>query len=205
MAVAACVVGPGPGGVPRKEVRTFGTMTADLLALGDWLAAQGVTHVAMESTGVYWKPVWNLLEERFTLLLVNARHVKAVPGRKTDVRDSEWLADLLRHGLLRASFVADRSQRELRELVRYRKTLVEERARMVTRIQKVLEGANIKLSSVASNVVGKSGKAMLEQLAAGNETPKRWLSWRCQICAASAVSYVKRCSARWVSISDSCS
>ncbi len=169
--VAACVVVPGPGGVPRKEVRTFGTMTADLLALGDWLAAQGVTHVAMESTGVYWKPVWNLLEERFSLLLVNARHVKAVPGRKTDVRDSEWLADLLRHGLLRASFVPGRGQRELRELTRYRTSLVQERSAEVNRLQKTLEGANIKLAGVATDVLGLSARRMLAALVAGIADP----------------------------------
>ncbi len=163
--VVVCVIVP-----EGREVRTFGTMTRELLEMVDWLLNKRVTHVAMESSGVYWRPLFNLLEGRgIELLVVNARHVKAVPGRKTDVKDAEWLADLLRHGLLKASFVPDRRQRELRELVRYRKTLVEEHARMVTRIQKVLEGANIKLSSVASNVVGKSGKAMLEQLAAGNE------------------------------------
>ena len=169
--VAACVVVPEPGGTPRKEVRTFGTMTADLLALGDWLAARGVTHVAMESTGVYWKPVWNLLEERFTLLLVNARHVKAVPGRKTDVRDSEWLADLLRHGLLRASFVPARGQRELRELTRYRTALVQERSAEVNRLQKTLEGANIKLAGVATDVLGLSARRMLAALVAGIADP----------------------------------
>jgi len=153
-----------------KEVETFGTMTRELLRMVDWLLARGVTHVAMESTGIFWRPVFNLLEGHgITLLVVNARHVKAVPGRKTDVKDAEWLADLLRHGLLKPSFVPERWQRELRDLVRYRKLLVEERARMVTRIQKVLEGANIKLSSVASNVIGKSGRAILEQLVAGNE------------------------------------
>ena len=153
-----------------KEVQTFGTMTRELLQMVDWLLARGVTHVAMESTGIFWRPVFNLLEGHgITLLVVNARHVKAVPGRKTDVKDAEWLADLLRHGLLKASFVPERWQRELRDLVRYRKLLVEERARMVTRIQKVLEGANIKLSSVASNVIGKTGRAILEQLVAGNE------------------------------------
>ena len=118
--VVACVVVPGPKGQPQKEVRTFGTMTDDLLALADWLGAHGVTHAAMESTGVYWKPIWNLLENRFELLLANAQHIKAVPGRKTDVKDCEWIADLLRHGLLKGSFVPDRFQRELRELTRYR-------------------------------------------------------------------------------------
>jgi transposase len=165
--VVACVVTPGPRGAPRKEVRSFGTMTEDLLALADWLAEAGCTHVAMESTSVYWKPIYNLLEDRFTLLLANARHIKAVPGRKTDVRDCEWIADLLRHGLLKASFVPDRPQRELRELTRYRTALVRERTAAVNRLQKTLEGANIKLSSVASDIMGKSGRAILAALVAG--------------------------------------
>jgi transposase len=169
--VVACVLLPGDGGRPRKEVRSFGTMAADLEQLAAWLAAEGVTHVAMESTGVFWQPIWNLLEGRFTLLLVNAQHVKAVPGRKTDVRDSEWLADLLRHGLLKASFVPERAQRELRELTRYRASLLEERAAVVNRLQKTLEGANIKLAAVASNVVGASGRRMLERLLAGATDP----------------------------------
>ncbi len=152
--VVACLLLTERDGRTRKEVRTFGTMTADILALADWLLDAGCTHVAMESTGVYWKPIWNLLEGSFTLLLVNARHIKAVPGRKTDVRDSEWIADLLQHGLLRPSFVPPRPQRELRELVRYRTTLVRERAAEVNRLQKTLEGANIKLAAVAGNVVG---------------------------------------------------
>jgi transposase len=142
-------------------------MTDDLLALSDWLAAAGCTHVAMESTGVYWKPVWNLLEDGFTLLLVNARHVKAVPGRKTDAKDCEWLADLLRHGLLRASFVPDRPQRELRELARYRTSLVRERTAAANRLQKTLEGANIKLASVATDILGKSGREILAALVDG--------------------------------------
>src|SRR5437764_13461381 len=124
--VVACVIVPGPERQPRKEVRTFGTMTADLFALSDWLAAEGVTHVALESTGVYWKPVWNLLEGSFELLLVNAQHIKAVPGRKTDQKDSEWIADLLQHGLLRASFVPPTPTRELRDLTRYRASLAQE-------------------------------------------------------------------------------
>ena len=166
--VVACTIVPGSEGRVVKEVRTFETTTGELEALGDWLAAAGCTHVAMESTGVYWHPMWNVLEDRFTLLLVNARHVKAVPGRKTDVRDCEWLADLLRHGLVKPSFVPDRTQRELRELVRYRTSLVRERADAVNRLQKTLEGANIKLGDVASNVMGASGRAMLEALVAGN-------------------------------------
>lgn len=162
--VVACVMTSA-----GQETRTFGTMTHELLELAAWLEAEGVTHVAMESTGVYWVPVHNLLEGRsFELLVVNARHVKAVPGRKTDVKDAEWLADLLRHGLLRASFVPSRAQRELRELVRYRRTLIQEKVRLVTRLQKLLEASNVKLGSVASNVVGQSGRAMLKELAAGS-------------------------------------
>jgi transposase len=166
--VVACLLTPGSGGRPQVEVRTFGTLTDELLALGDWLAAAGCTHVAMESTGVYWKAPWNVLEGTFELLLVNARHIKAVPGRKTDVRDCEWIADLLRHGLLRASFVPNRDQRELRELTRYRAALVRERSREVNRLQKALEGANIKLAAVATDVAGVSGRAILAELVAGS-------------------------------------
>jgi transposase len=165
--VVACAIVPGTGRQTHKEIRTFGTMTADLLEFADWLHTSGVTHVAMEATGVYWKPLWNLLEGQFELLLVNAQHVKQVPGRKTDVKDSEWLADLLRHGLLRASFVPDRPQRELRELTRYRTTLVRERTAEINRIQKTLEGANIKLGDVATDVVGISGRAIMRALVAG--------------------------------------
>lgn len=166
--VAACVVIPGPNGLPLQEVRTFGTMTDDLVRLRNWLSSHRVSHVAMESTGSYWKPVWNILEEHVGLLLVNPQHAKGLPGRKTDVQDCIWLAHLLRHGLLRASFVPDRAQRELREVSRYRMTLVEERTREVNRLQKVLEGGNIKLASVATDVVGKSARAMLLGLVAGN-------------------------------------
>ncbi len=165
--VVACLITPGADGKPQKEIRTFGTMTDELLQLADWLAAAGCTHVAMESTGVYWKPVYNLLEDSITLLLANARHMKAVPGRKTDVRDCEWIADLLRHGLLKASFVPDRPQRELRELTRYRTALVRERTAAINRLQKTLEGANIKLASVASDIMGTSGRAMLAALVSG--------------------------------------
>jgi len=165
--VVACLSVPGADGQPVKEVRRFGTMTADLLDLADWLASAGCTHVAMESTGVYWKPIYNLLEDRFELVLANAQHIKAVPGRKTDVRDAEWLADLLRHGLLRGSYVPERPQRELRELTRYRTALVRERSDEINRLHKTLEGANIKLSSVASDLMGKSGRRMLAALAAG--------------------------------------
>jgi transposase len=169
--VVACALTPGRGGRPIPEVRRFGTMTEDVVALGDWLAERGVTHVAMESTGVYWQPVWNLLEERFTLLLVNAHHVKQVPGRKTDVKDSEWLAQLLRLGLLRPSFVPERAQRELRELVRYRTSLTQERTAHINRLQKALEGANIKLAAVASEVTGVSARQMLAALVAGETDP----------------------------------
>jgi transposase len=148
--VAACVIVPGTHGEPRKDIRTFGTMPEDLLELSDWLAAAGCTHVAMESTGVYWKPIYNLLEGAFTPLLVNARYIKTVPGRKTDVKDCEWIADLLGHGLLRGSFVPERPQRELQELGRYRTTLVRERSAEVGRLQKTLEGANILISAQIS-------------------------------------------------------
>jgi len=147
-------------------------MTKGLEELAVWLAEHGVTHVAMESTGVYWKPVYNLLEDDFTVMVVNAHHIKTVPGRKTDVKDAEWIAELLRHGLIRASFIPPRWHRELRELVRYRRRLIQERARVVNRIQKVLEGANIKLGVVASDVVGSSGLAMLRAMVAGVEDPK---------------------------------
>jgi transposase len=170
--VVACVLLSEPGGV-RKQVRSFGTRTAQLQELAAWLAELGVSHVVLESTGVYWHPVWNLLEDQFTLMLVNARHVKQVPGRKTDVQDSEWLAQLLRHGLLRASFVPERDQRELRELTRYRTRLVQERAAEVNRLQKTLEGANLKLAGVVSDLTGVSGQAMLEALVAGETDPTR--------------------------------
>jgi len=165
--VVACVVTP-----EGRQTRTFGTMTDDLETLAAWLEERGVTHVAMESTGVFWKPVHNVLEtSELELLVVNAQHMKAVPGRKTDVKDAEWIADLLRHGLLRASYVPSREERELRELVRYRKSLIRERAAEVNRVQKVLEGANIKLASVASDVMGKSGRAMVEALSTGATDP----------------------------------
>jgi transposase len=151
----------------RREVRTFSTTTAGLLALADWLGSHSVTHVAMESTGVYWRPVFNVLEGSFAVILVNAQHMKAVPGHKTDVKDSEWIADLLRHGLLSASFIPPKPIRDLRDLVRYRKTLVQQRADEINRLHKVLETANIKLTSVASDVLGKSGRDMLEALLAG--------------------------------------
>jgi len=166
--VVACVITP-----EGKSLRTFGTMTRDLMALADWLAEKGVTAVAMESTGVYWKAPYNLLESfEFTLVVANARDMKAVPGRKTDMKDAEWIADLLRHGLLKESYIPTKEQRELRELVRYRRTLIRERSQVVNRIQKVLEGVNIKLSSVVSDVMGVSGRAMIEAMVAGEEGPE---------------------------------
>ena len=162
--VVACVITP-----EAHQTRTFGTTTRQLVALREWLGEHKVTHVAMESTGVYWKPIVNLLEGSYTVWVVNAGHIKAVPGRKTDVKDAEWIADLLRHGLLSPSFIPERAQRELRELVRYRRSLIQERSREANRIQKVLEGANIKLSSVASNVLGASGRMMLSALVDGEE------------------------------------
>lgn len=154
--IVACAIVPDSSGRPHKQVRSFGTMSDDLQQLSEWLAEPGVTHVAMESTGSYWKPVFNVLEERFELLLVNAQHLKTVPGRKTDVNDAEWIADLLRHGLLKASYVPDRQQRELRELVRYRTSLIQERTAAANRLHKVLEGANVKLTSVATDILGRS-------------------------------------------------
>jgi transposase len=158
-----------PDGSPQKQTRTFATMTSDLLALEDWLRGLGITVVAMESTGVYWHPIFNIPEEGRTIILVNAQHMKAVPGRKTDVKDSEWLADLLRHGLLKASFIPPKPIRELRDLTRYRKTLVQERSQEVNRLQKLLEGANIKLAAVATDVLGKSGRDMVEAVIGGEQ------------------------------------
>jgi len=157
----------------RRQIRDFGTFTRELLELTDWLRACGVTHVAMESTGVYWKPVWNLLQGQCEVLLVNAQHIKAVPGRKTDQKDSEWIAELLQHGLLRPSFVPPTPIRELRDLTRYRASLAQECNRIANRVQKVLEDANIKLSSVATDALGASGRAMLEAIVGGEESSKR--------------------------------
>jgi len=154
----------------RQEVQTFGTSTRQLLALGDWLVAQGVTIAAMESTGVYWKPVWNLLEGRVQLMLINAQHTKHLPGRKSDVQDCQWIGELLQHGLLKPSFVPDRPQRELRDLTRQRSQLIAEKARTSNRVQKVLEDANIKLGSVASDVLGVSGREMIRAIIAGEQS-----------------------------------
>lgn len=158
-----------PDGQAEEHTRTFSTMTSDLLALDEWLGSYHVEVVAMESTGIFWRPVFNLLEEGRTIILVNAQHMKAVPGRKTDVKDSQWLADLLRHGLLSASFIPPAPIRQLRDLTRYRKTLVQERAQEINRLQKVLETANIKLAAVATDVLGKSGRDMLTCLIRGEQ------------------------------------
>ncbi len=170
--VVATILVSDEQGRLTKETRSFETMTASLLVLSDWLTSYGVTHVAMESTGEYWKPIYNILEENFEALLVNAQHIKAVPGRKTDVKDSEWIADLLRHGLLKASFIPPKGQRELRELTRFRTTFVKERATLINRLQKALEGANIKLASVVTNIEGVSGRAILEAIIDGQASPE---------------------------------
>ena len=165
--VVACLLTASPDGTVHKEVRTYSAMTNDLLALADWLRGADCGPVVMESTGSYWRPVFNLLEEQCDVLVVNAYHAKAVPGRKTDVKDAEWLADLLRHGLLRASFIPAPTQRHLRDLTRYRIHLVDERARLINRLQTVLEDANIKLASVVSDVRGLSAREILQRLLDG--------------------------------------
>ena len=157
----------------EKEIRTFSTMTDDLLRLRDWLVAAKCTHVAIESTGVYWKPVFNILEDALTVILINPEHARALRGRKTDVKDAEWLADLLRHGLLKPSFIPPLEIRELRELTRYRESLVREQTAVANRIQKVIESANIKLAQVASDALGVSGRAILWALARGETDPMK--------------------------------
>ena len=171
--VVACVRRVSAGGRVWKEVRTFATMTHNLQALAAWLTEHEVTHVAMESTGILWRPVYNLLEADFTVLVVNARHLKQVPGRKTDVKDCEWIAQLLQCGLLRASFVPPRDRRELRELTRHRVKLVQQHTQVVNRLHAVLQDANIKLSSVASNILGASGRDMIEALQRGEDDPEQ--------------------------------
>ena len=161
----------GPNGDVREEIQSFGTMTRDLLRMSEWLTAHGVTHVAMESTGVLWKPVWNVLEGSFELLLVNPRELKQVPGRKSDVKDCQWIAQLLQCGLLRSSFVPPLPQRELRDLTRHRAQLTSEHTRIANRIHKTLEDANIKLGAVASDILGKSGREMLQALVDGEIDP----------------------------------
>ncbi len=169
--VTACVRVPGPDGEREQQVAEFGTTVAGLLTLRDWLAAYGVGQVTLEATGVFWKPVWAVLEDEFELLLVNARHVKQVPGRKTDVSDAAWLCQLAEAGLLRSSFVPPKPIRALRNLTRYRKTQIQERAREANRLHKALEDTGIKLDCVATNILGKSGRAMLDALVAGTTDP----------------------------------
>ncbi|MBM7662247.1 transposase [Bacillus mesophilus] len=166
--ITACIITP-----EGKEIKTFSTKTVFLIQLVDWIKQHNCTHAAMESTSVYWKPIVNLLEsEEIEFLVVNAQHIKSVPGRKTDVKDAEWIAKLLRHGLIKASYIPDRNQRELRELVRYRRSIIEERARQHNHIQKVLEGANIKLGSVVSDIMGVSARDMLNAIADGEDNPE---------------------------------
>ncbi len=168
VACVRCVSAP-----VHHEVRSFDSTTAGLLALADWLALHGCTHVAMEATGVYWKPVWHILEGNFELVLANAQHIRNVPGRKTDVNDAMWIADLLAHGLIRSSFVPPAAIQELRDLTRTRKQLVREISQHSLRIQKVLEDANLKLGSVLSDVLGHSGRAMLKAIVNGEADPER--------------------------------
>ena len=167
--VVACALLTPPDRPPQVETRSFGTTSADILRLSDWLTAHEVTHVAMESTGVYWKPIFNLLEGTFTVWLLNAQHVKNVPGRKTDVKDAHWLADLLRHGLVQPSFIPPQDQRDLRDLTRERTNFVRQRASVINRLQKVLESANLKLGDVAADVAGVSGRAILAAIVAGED------------------------------------
>lgn len=170
--IAAAIIVQDEDGQWQREGRSFGTMTSDLLKLSDWLMGHRVTHVAMESTGEYWKPVFNILEDSFEVIVVNAQHLSRVPGRKTDQSDAEWIVELMQYGLLKASFIPPAGQRELRELTRYRNTFIQERATLVNRVQKVLESANIKLASVATDVLGASGRAMLNAIIAGQASPE---------------------------------
>ena len=170
--VAACRIIPHQTEGWHREIRTFKTMTADLLDLADWLASAGITHIAIESTGVYWKPIFNILESQFQVLLTNAQHVKYVPGHKTDVKDAQWLAELLQHGLLKASFIPSAPQRALRDLVRYRTQLIQERSREINRLQKVLEDSNLKIGSVVSDVLGASARDMLTAIIGGQQDPR---------------------------------
>jgi transposase len=170
--VVACLITPGEEGQAHKELRRFSTLTPDVLRLCDWLQGAGCTHVALESTGVYWKPLFNLMEGLFQIVLVNAQHMKAVPGRKTDSKDAEWIADLLQHGLLKASFIPPQPQRDLRDLTRYRSSLKQERTRHINRVHKLLEETNLKLSSVFADVMCKTGRAILHALAQGESRPE---------------------------------
>src|ERR1700680_4868087 len=191
--ITACVLLAEAKGKSRKEKKRFGTFTHDLLQLADWLAGRGGTNFGMEARRVYWKPVWNILAEQFEALLVNAQHIKAVPGRKTDQKDSEWIADLLQHGLLRASFVPPTPTRELRDLTRYRASLAQEINRIANRIQKVLEDANIKLASVATDTLGASGRAMLEAIVNGEQDSQHLAGWLMGNCGTRFQSCKRLC------------
>jgi len=193
------------GARASHEVWTFETTTKGLLALADWLREAGCTHVAMEATGVYWKPVWHILEDEFDLVLANASHIRNVPGRKTDVNDATWIAALLAHGLIRGSFVPPLAVQELRDLTRTRKQLVRETARHVQRIQKTLEDANIKIAGVISDIMGASGRAFLEALIAGQSDPEKLADWRAVAYAPRALKSSRRCAVGCVSIIASCS
>lgn len=170
--VVVCCLSVGPNGKPKRETRTYGTTTCELLSLCDWLSSQDMTHVAMESTGEYWKPVYNLLESSYEVMVVNSHHFKQVPGRKTDVKDAEWLAELLSYGLVRGSFIPPLPQRDLRDLTRQRTTLIRDRAGVINRLQKVLEWANLKLASVVTDISGVSARAMLKALVDGTDSPE---------------------------------
>ena len=210
--VVACLLIAAQG-QPTKQLRTFGTTTRDLRQLADWLEEHGCRQTAIESTGVYWKPVFNVLESHgIEVLLVNAQHIRNVPGRKTDAKDAEWIAELLQHGLLSASFVPPKEIRELRELTRYRKTLIQQRANQCNRIQKLLETCNIKLASVATDILGVSGREMLQALVEGDVDPERLADvargrfrnsyWRWKACSAtrSVGCWAKNCWRSTVSI-----
>jgi len=170
--VVACCLSEQRNGQLRREIRTYGTTTAELLRLSEWLVSEGITHIAMESTGEYWKPVYNILESSYEVMVVNSHHFKQVPGRKTDVKDAEWLADLLSYGLVRGSLIPPLPQRDLRDLTRQRTTLIQERASVINRLQKVLEWAQVKLASVVTDISGVSARAMLKAMVEGNDSPE---------------------------------
>ncbi|TMA26744.1 MAG: IS110 family transposase, partial [Deltaproteobacteria bacterium] len=201
--VVACVR-QVEGRQATHEVQRFATTTRGLLELRAWLESQGCTHVAMEATGAYWKPVWHVLEDGFELVLANAAHIRNVPGRKSDVNDAVWISDILAHGLIRASFVPPRPIQELRDLTRTRKQLVREIAQHTQRLQRVLEDANVKLSSVVSNVIGLSGRRIVRALIEGRRMPSGSPSWDTRACAARERSSRRHCAARSASITASC-
>jgi len=200
VACVRCVSAP-----EHHEVRSFESTTTGLLALADWLAGHGCTHVAMEATGVYWKPVWHILEGSFELVLAHAQHIRNVPGRKTDVNDAMWIADLLAHGLIRSSFVPPAAIQELRDLTRTRKQLVREISQHSLRIQKVLEDANLKLGSVLSDVLGCSGRAMLKAIVAGEDNPNGWPRWPRAPRAKRTQSCARHCAGALPTITARCS